>query len=113
MRGKPMYKGIVHAFETIVRTEGVTTLWHGLLPQMLGVVHVAIQFPLYEYFKQLMAEKKGGGDLGVAELMIASAAAKVIASVSAYPHEVLRSRFQVLPIPLPLLQSQLTVTPFV
>ena len=31
----------------------------GLLPSLIGVCHVAIQFPLYEYAKAKLAERSG------------------------------------------------------
>ena len=35
-------------------------LHSGLAPTMLGVTHVAIQFPLYEYLKVQLAARGGG-----------------------------------------------------
>jgi len=90
------YRSTWHAFRTILREEGFTALFKGLTPQLLGVVHAAVQFPLYEYLKKKLAERgsKTTGELNFSELMGSSAIAKVTASVIAYPHEVLRSRFQ-------------------
>ena len=31
----------------------------GLLPSLIGVCHVAVQFPLYEYCKAKIAEREG------------------------------------------------------
>ena len=36
-----------------VRHEGPKVLWSGLMPSMIGLIHVAIQFPLYEEFKSI------------------------------------------------------------
>lgn len=68
--GVPQYKGTYDAFKKIGMTnpsslfavthclvakqEGLLTLWSGLMPSMLGLVHVAIQFPLYEKFKSMI-----------------------------------------------------------
>lgn len=38
--------------KTIYRTEGVPAFFRGLLPSLLGITHVAVQFPLYEFLKQ-------------------------------------------------------------
>ncbi|KAL6071320.1 Nicotinamide adenine dinucleotide transporter 2, mitochondrial, variant 2 [Balamuthia mandrillaris] len=94
MRGRIIYRGIWHAFRKIVRGEGVLALWHGLSPQIVGVLHVAVQFPLYEKLKLYLRQRKGEEELNWLELVAASSGAKVVASVAAYPHEVVRARFQ-------------------
>jgi solute carrier family 25 folate transporter 32 len=90
------YKSTLHALRTIVREEGVLALFKGLTPQIIGVTHVAIQFPLYEYLKKKIAERtsKTINELNTLQLVVASALSKASASVLAYPHEVLRARFQ-------------------
>jgi hypothetical protein len=84
--------------------------------QLIGVTHVAVQFPLYEHLKHRFARQHAGvnnsmkewkvivllilnegrsvDELSAWELMAASALSKITASVAAYPHEVLRSRLQ-------------------
>ena len=37
----------------------LAALCSGLLPSLIGVCHVAVQFPLYEYCKSRIAEKEG------------------------------------------------------
>ena len=37
----------------------LTVARSGLLPSLIGVCHVAVQFPLYEYCKAKIAEKEG------------------------------------------------------
>lgn len=48
------YFGVFHAAKTIVQKEGFFQLWAGVTPQLLGAIHVAIQFPLYEKLKKSM-----------------------------------------------------------
>jgi len=118
-----LYKGTADALRRIAREEGVGGLWAGALPSLVGVAHVAVQFPLYERFKALLADarrserrkkrlsEKGGEDLNETEndddendgtdtlpassLVVASAASKAVASSLTYPHEVVRSHMHV------------------
>ncbi|KFM25648.1 Mitochondrial nicotinamide adenine dinucleotide transporter 1 [Auxenochlorella protothecoides] len=76
--------------------EGLAGLYSGLGPSLLGVAHVVIQFPLYEALKQHFAERRGeDGRISTVELVISSAASKMVAATVTYPHEVVRSRMHV------------------
>lgn len=74
-------------------------LCSGLLPSLIGIAHVAIQFPLYEacksWFAQRALQTRDNKDLNTLELVTASAVSKMIASTATYPHEVLRSHMHV------------------
>ncbi|KAF2155665.1 MC family mitochondrial carrier protein [Myriangium duriaei CBS 260.36] len=84
--------------------EGVASFYSGLTPALLGLTHVAIQFPLYEYFKM----KFTGLEMGEASsattastqttqtmgILAATFLSKVCATSATYPHEVLRTRLQ-------------------
>jgi len=48
------YRHTWDAALTIYRTEGVAAFYRGLVPSLLGILHVAVQFPLYERLKVLM-----------------------------------------------------------
>jgi solute carrier family 25 folate transporter 32 len=69
-----------------------SALYKGLGVSMFGLVHVAIQFPLYENFKVQLAD--GDGHLSLSGLVVATATSKVVAGAISYPHEVIRSRQQ-------------------
>lgn len=45
------YRNTLDAFLTIYRAEGVAAFYRGLFPSLLGITHVAVQFPLYEQLK--------------------------------------------------------------
>ncbi|KJE97291.1 substrate carrier family protein [Capsaspora owczarzaki ATCC 30864] len=88
------YNGLLHAFQTIARTEGVRGFYKGLVPSLLGVVHVGIQFPLYERLKGYFLAQNPDHPLGPVQLMTSAALSKIVASVIWYPHEVVRARLQ-------------------
>jgi len=95
------YKSTVDAFRTMYRTEGIQTFYSGLAPALLGLTHVAIQFPLYEYFKKEFTGLEMGQNVTAHEhgahwagVLAATFLSKVCATTATYPHEVLRTRMQ-------------------
>eukprot|EP01118_Nematostelium_gracile_P009165 TRINITY_DN3066_c0_g1_i8.p1 TRINITY_DN3066_c0_g1~~TRINITY_DN3066_c0_g1_i8.p1 ORF type:complete len:240 (-),score=40.70 TRINITY_DN3066_c0_g1_i8:94-813(-) len=85
------YHSTYHAAVRIMREEGPRAFWQGLTPQLFGVVHVAIQFPLYEQLKKYQNNDRKPSTV---QIMFASSISKTAASLVAYPHEILRSRLQ-------------------
>lgn len=101
------YQGTLHAARRMYRSEGLRVFYSGLTPALLGLSHVAIQFPLYEFFKMEFTgcgigetpapSPSGrtypllGNTLGVS---LATFLSKICASTATYPHEVLRTRLQ-------------------
>lgn len=88
------YRSVPHGFRKIIAEEGVSGLYKGLTPTLLGLGHVGIQFPLYEHLKTSLS---GGAydDLKASHVLVASSLSKIVASAVFYPHEVLRTRIQV------------------
>ncbi|KAJ1426249.1 mitochondrial carrier domain-containing protein [Ochromonadaceae sp. CCMP2298] len=80
----------------IYEQEGFRAFYKGLGASFLGLSHVAIQFPLYEYLKKQARQQthNSEGQEGFAELVGSSMFAKLVASTITYPHEVLRARLQ-------------------
>ncbi|KAK9717252.1 hypothetical protein K7432_006366 [Basidiobolus ranarum] len=86
------YKNTFHAFKTIWLEEGIHGFYKGLVPSLFGLLHVAVQFPLYEYLK--VSLKPEDGDLPTSSILFASSTSKMAASIATYPHEVIRTRLQ-------------------
>lgn len=95
------YRSTLDAARKMYTSEGILSFYSGLTPALLGLSHVAVQFPAYEYLKtrftgQGMGVAPAEGDqrqhwLGV---LSASILSKIMASSATYPHEVIRTRLQ-------------------
>jgi solute carrier family 25 folate transporter 32 len=89
------YRSVWGTLALITKEEGFFALYRGLVPTLLGLVHVAVQFPAYEHIKTLLAHRRIGEECTTWDIFIASSLSKILASCVAYPHEVLRSRLQI------------------
>ncbi|KAH8671053.1 mitochondrial carrier protein [Xylariales sp. PMI_506] len=101
------YKSTIDAARKMYSSEGVLSFYSGLTPALLGLTHVAVQFPAYEYLRKKFTGHEMGemGDdnanshwLGV---LSASIMSKILASSATYPHEVIRTRLQTQRRPTP------------
>lgn len=95
------YRNTWDAARLMYRHEGILSFYSGLTPALLGLTHVAIQFPLYEVFKEKFTgigkgQKESDEDRSHHFYGLASAVflSKVCASTATYPHEVVRTRLQ-------------------
>lgn len=86
----------------LLADNGPKIFWRGMTANLMGLVHVAIQFPAYEFLKRKARERHDGQPETALELLVASGLAKTCASLLSYPHEVLRSR---------MMDSRATVAP--
>jgi hypothetical protein len=48
------YRSTTHALVQICQREGISALYKGLGPSIIGVSHVVVQFPTYEKIKTMM-----------------------------------------------------------
>lgn len=99
MRAPWHYTSTLDAARKMYRSEGIRAFYSGLTPAMLGLTHVAVQFPLYEWFKMKftgygMGEHPKDGNSHFFGISAATFLSKVCASTATYPHEVLRTRLQ-------------------
>ncbi|EIN12582.1 mitochondrial NAD transporter [Punctularia strigosozonata HHB-11173 SS5] len=88
------YRHTLDAVLTIYRQEGWRAFYRGLFPSLLGIAHVAVQFPLYEQLK-ILAHGGSSEPLSSGAILLCSGTAKMVASVTTYPHEVIRTRLQI------------------
>lgn len=108
--GEHSYTGTIDACLKMYRTEGIRSFYSGLGPALLGLLHVAVQFPLYELLKGYLNIDETGSKVSQApQILTASVLAKVCASTISYPHEVIRTRTQ---IQAPLSSSDMKSTSF-
>ncbi len=94
------YKNTLDAFRKMYTREGIGSFYSGLAPALLGLTHVAIQFPLYEYLKMRFTGLEMGQtdadtqDMHWFGIAMATILSKITATSATYPHEVVRTRLQ-------------------
>ncbi|GAA5972659.1 hypothetical protein JCM11641_002962 [Rhodosporidiobolus odoratus] len=76
----------------IFKTQGIKGFYRGLSASLLGVTEGTIQWSLYEQFKKSV-KAQNGEDSGW-QVSAAAGAAKLVATVITYPHEVVRTRLR-------------------
>jgi solute carrier family 25 (mitochondrial folate transporter), member 32 len=92
--GQFHYKSTFHAAKTMYQQEGWRAFYSGIGPALLGLTHVAIQFPLYELLKRQVAARSENGKVGAWGYLGCTLVSKMVASSATYPHEVIRTRLQ-------------------
>ncbi|KAL7670606.1 hypothetical protein ACOME3_005542 [Neoechinorhynchus agilis] len=91
------YSGVFGGMVKVVREEGFTALYGGLVPAFFGTFHGTIQFGAYEYLKQSFRLYYGvdkDAMMGPIIYAICSGVSKILAAVALYPHQVIKSRLQ-------------------
>ncbi|EHK39592.1 hypothetical protein TRIATDRAFT_91782 [Trichoderma atroviride IMI 206040] len=93
------YRSTIDAAKKMYTSEGLSSFYSGLTPALLGLTHVAVQFPTYEFLKttftgQGMGEIQEGEKAHWTGILSASILSKILASSATYPHEVIRTRLQ-------------------
>lgn len=98
-----VYRNSWDCLRSVVKKEGVLSLYRGLSALYLGGVESTLQWVLYEQMKLVISRRSvsSGSDDGVrgwAARLGAAGAAKFIASLITYPHEVIRTRLRQAPV---------------
>ncbi|KAG8997998.1 hypothetical protein FRB93_013891 [Tulasnella sp. JGI-2019a] len=91
------FRHTIDAFRIIYCDDGIRAFYRGLIPSLLGVSHVAVQFPLYEYLKDQFALRLDvpKSSLPSYAILTCTAISKLTATLITYPHEVVRTRLQI------------------
>ncbi|CAI8609082.1 unnamed protein product [Vicia faba] len=98
------YSGLYDAFRTIMREEGFSALYRGIVPGLFLVSHGAIQFTAYEELRKTIVDFKSKRSeiqnqnpdqlLNSVDYAVLGATSKVAAILLTYPFQVIRSRLQ-------------------
>lgn len=86
---KRLYKGTFHAFWRLTQEEGITALYKGIAPTMIGIlVYSGTAFCIYFGSKDLAAHNSTFGHF------VYGAMAGVLGQLSSYPFDVVRKKMQ-------------------
>ena len=99
------YDGMDDAFRTIIREEGLMSLYKGSGPALLLTSHGGVQFVVYEYLRKHFHYQRANRSASSASslwerlelstgYLTMGAIAKIIASTTTYPLQVVKSRMQ-------------------
>lgn len=89
---KPRYSGVIDAYRTIVRTEGVAGLWTGLGPAVLrNSIINATELASYETAKEFFLHNAGMKD-GLSVHFLSGACAGLMATIIGNPVDVVKTR---------------------
>lgn len=91
------YSGTWDALKKVYKYEGVSGLYRGFVPGLLGVSHGAIQLAAYEEMKKIYLKRlnlSSDHNLGTLQYLTCAALSKLLAASITYPYQVVRARLQ-------------------
>jgi solute carrier family 25 protein 33/36 len=101
LHSETLYSGVWDAILKIRRTEGLKAFYKGMGASYLGISESVLQFVLYERIKQIVQKYNSdryntpvNAPLGTIQNLLVASIAKLVASVTTYPHEVIRTRLR-------------------
>lgn len=99
-----LYSGLYDALTTIMKEEGWSGLYKGIVPGLFLVSHGAVQFTVYEELRKVIVDfkskqRKQNPDrannlLNSADYAILGGSSKIAAMLLTYPFQVIRARLQ-------------------
>ncbi|CAG9864617.1 unnamed protein product [Phyllotreta striolata] len=93
---KMIYKGTVHSWRRMVKSESYSTLFRGLLPTFIQVgPHAGIQFVSYKLFNDIQRLMFKYKDTSMSASMVSGSLAGLVAKTAIYPFDLLKKRMQV------------------
>ena len=87
---------MVDALRSIIRNEGMRSLWAGLAPSLMMVSHGVVQFTVYEELRKaaFRLRKDKSSELPSSVIAAISGLSKITALACTYPIQLIRSRLQ-------------------
>mmetsp|Transcript_18427 Transcript_18427/g.44186 ORF Transcript_18427/g.44186 Transcript_18427/m.44186 type:complete len:191 (-) Transcript_18427:331-903(-) len=91
VRKDELYSGFSVELRKLVREEGLRGLTSGLIPAQILVINPGVQFMAYELLRRSVAQLRTAT---ATDFFILGALSKMLATVTTYPLQVLKSRMQ-------------------
>jgi solute carrier family 25 phosphate transporter 23/24/25/41 len=89
------YRGILHCIATIIRVDGVSALFRGLLPSVVGVIpYAGVDFAVYSSLRDVYTQRYPDKHPGVLTVFMCGALSSTCGQVVAYPLQLVRTRLQ-------------------
>lgn len=87
-------RSIIEVIKEVFRHDGIGGFYRGLSASYIGSSETVVYFVIYERLKLIMSAHRGEHSLSPADYACGAFVAKSIATVSFYPHEVVRTRLR-------------------
>lgn len=91
------YFGLVNCWRTIMQNDGWRGFYKGYVPGLLGTMNGAIQFAIYNWFKDTRCHQLGlaqDTQLKPFDYLLFSTLSKCLSTVITFPYQLLRTRLQ-------------------